>query len=834
MRKQKLFFFLIITLIGIQQIKSQITLDYANPKEYYIGDISISGIKYLNHNALIQLSGLKVGQKVKIPGEDITRSLKKLWKQGLFSDIQYSYKDIVGDTIYLDIYLQERPRLSKIVFSGLSNSQIKDMEEKINLKRGKQVTDNVLNNVRNTIRNHFVDKGFYHTEVTTITKNDTTFQNTVLLYINVNKGEKVKIREIAFEGDSVFEEKKLRRYLKDTKQKRWYRIFKTSKYVPSKYKDDKANFVTKLNEKGYRDAKILNDSIVENNEDNTVSLYIKIVEGNKFYFRNIKWVGNTKFSSENLSKALKIKKGDVYDQALLDKRLTTDEDAVGNLYMDDGYLFFNVTPVEMQVVNDSIDLEIRIVEGPQATINKVIITGNTRTNDHVIRREIYTRPGELFSKSDIIRTIRELAQLGHFDPEQIVPTPLPDPSNGTVDLEYSLVEKANDQIELSGGWGAGMIVGTLGLRFNNFSTRNFFDKKAWQPLPTGDGQQLSLRAQTNGKYYQSYSLTFVEPWLGGKKPNSLSVSFYRTIQTGYYSNYGYNNYYGYNNTATSTDRKMKVTGVSVGLGRRLKWPDDYFTLYNEISYRRYDLNNYTLYGTGMDNGTSNQLAFNTVFGRNSVSQPLYPRFGSDFSLGLEFTLPLSMWNGVDYTENNENLEQERYKWLEYYKWTFKAAWYTSIVGDLVLSAKAEYGLVGFYNSDIGPSPFEGYSLGGDGMGYYIYGKTTVGLRGYENGSLTPRDGANMYSKYALELRYPLTLSQSATIYALAFTEAGNGWNSFNQFNPYKLYRSAGVGVRVFLPMLGLLGIDWGYGFDQTPGATGISGSQFHFVLGQQF
>jgi len=832
MRRQRLILLIFVAFFGIQQIKSQINLDYANPKEYHVGGITISGIKYLNHNALIQLSGLKVGQKIKIPGEEITKSLKKLWKQGLFSDIQISYTEIKGDSISLDIFLQERPRLSKIVFSGLSNSQIKDMGEKINLKRGKQITDNVLNNVRNKIRNHFLEKGFYHTRVTTITKNDTTFQNAVILYVNVNKNEKVRIREIAFDGDSVFEEKKLRRWLKNTKQKRWYGLFKPSKYVPSKYKDDKNSFITKLNEQGYRDAKILSDSIVENEGDNTVSLFIKMEEGNKFFFRDIKWVGNTKFSSALLSKSLKIKKGDIYDQALLDKRLTTDEDAVGNLYMDDGYLFFNVTPVEMQVIDDSIDLEMRIVEGPQATINNVTITGNTRTNDHVIRREIRTMPGELFSKSEIIRTIRELAQLGHFDPEQIVPTPIPDPSNGTVDLEYALVEKANDQIELSGGWGAGMIVGTLGLRFNNFSTKNFFDKKAWQPLPTGDGQQLSVRAQTNGSFYQSYSISFMEPWLGGRKPNSLSVSFYHTIQTGN----SYQGYYGRNvpNTSTS-DRKMKITGASVGLGRRLKWPDDYFTLYNEISYRRYDLNNYNLYGTSMSNGTSNQLSFNTIFGRNSVSQPLYPRFGSEFSLGLEFTLPLSMWNGKDYSDLGENGDEEKYKWLEYYKWTFKASWFTSIIGDLVINAKAEYGLVGFYNSDIGPSPFEGYAVGGDGMGFQIYGKTTVGVRGYDGPqSITPVEGANMYSKYALELRYPLTLSQSATIYALTFIEAGNGWNRFNQFNPFELYRSGGVGVRVFLPMLGLLGIDWAYGFDKPVGSNTISGSQFHFVLGQQF
>lgn len=818
----KRFLVLLAAVFTFQYSIAQITLDYTNPKEFIIGDISISGVKYLNHSALIQLSGLIQGQKIKVPGDDITLSLKKLWKQGLFSDIQISYTKIDGDTIYLDIYLQERPRLNEVYITGVNNTQAKDLKEKIDLKRGKQVTENVLNTARNTIKSHYVNKGFYNTEVTSVVKDDTTFQNAVQVYINVDKKEKVKIKEISFKGNSDLTEKKLRKFLKDTKHKRWYGLFKPSKYIPSKYKDDKLNLITKMNEKGYRDAKIIKDSIVVN-EDKTLSIYLDIIEGNKFYFRNIKWVGNTKFSSENLSKQLKIKSGDVYDQALLEKRLTVADDAVSNLYMDDGYLFFNVTPVEMQIINDSIDIEMRIYEGPQATINNVTITGNTRTNDHVIRREIRTYPGELFRKSDVIRTIRELATLGHFDPEQIVPTPVPNPSNGTVDLEYSLVEKANDQVELSGGWGAGMIVGTLGLRFNNFSTKNLFDKKAWQPLPTGDGQQLSVRAQTNGSYYQSYSISFVEPWLGGRKRNSLSISLYHTLQS---------RYLGYYTSTTSSSDKMKITGASIGMGRSLKWPDDYFTLYNDISFRRYNLNNYRM-SSAIDftTGVSNQLSFNTIFARNSVSQPLYPRFGSDFSLGLEFTLPFSKWNNVDYSEATDST---KYQWVEFYKWTFKGSWFTTIVGNLVLNARAEYGFTGFYNSDIGPAPFEGYEIGGDGMGYYVYGKTMVGLRGYENSSITRYSPANLYAKYTMELRYPLTLSQSATIYALTFMEAGNGWTSFKKINPFGLYRSAGVGVRVFLPMLGMLGIDWAYGFDKLPGATERSGGQFHFVLGQQF
>ncbi len=815
-------------LTSFSLLAQQINSDYANPKQYILGGITISGVKYLNHSALIQLSGLQPGQKIKIPGEELTFAMKKLWKQGLFSDIEISYTSIINDSIFLNIYLQERPRLSQIVFTGLNNTQIKDMTEKIDLKRGKQVTDNVLNSVKNTITKHFVDKGFYHTKVTTITKNDTTFQNSVILFVDVDKKEKVKIRNIIITGHSVFEEGVLKRYLKDTKEQRWYGLFKPSKYVPSKYKEDKIKFVEKLNAKGYRDAQILSDSIFVN-DDQSLTLKINMIEGSKFYFRDIKWIGNTKFTSDVLSRALKIKKGDTYDQAVLDKRLQSDEDAVSNLYMDDGYLFFNVDPVEMQIVNDSIDIEMRIVEGPQATINEVRITGNTRTNDHVIRREIRTMPGELFRKSEIIRTVRELATLGHFDPEQIVPNPIPNPSNGTVDLEYALVEKPNDQVEISGGWGAGMIVGTLGLRFNNFSTKNIFESKAWQPLPTGDGQQLSVRAQTNGSFYQSYSLSFVEPWLGGKKPNSLSISLSHTIQDRNQSYYGRT--LGYTGSNNSLGSKMKITGAGVGLGRRLKWPDDYFTLYNEINFRKYNLNNYPM-TEDIRNGEYNQLSINTVIGRSSVSQPLFPRFGSDLSLGLEFTPPYSRWSNKNYSEMTY---EERHKWLEFYKWTFKAAWYTAIDKDkLILMTKAEYGFVGFYNEDMGPTPFERYELGGDGMGYYTYGATMVGLRGYENGSLSPGNNTYMYSKYTLELRYPLTLSQSATIYALTFVEAGNGLKNFDDFNPFGLYRSAGVGVRVFLPMLGLLGIDWAYGFDVPPGFREVSGSQFHFVLGQQF
>jgi len=833
MKFNKYILVIIFAVISFNNVFAQLRFDYANPKEYIIGDITVSGVRYLNHNALVQISGLKKGQKIQIPGEPITKSLKKLWKQGLFSDIKISYTKIVGDTIYLNIYLQERPRLSRLEIRGIQNTRVKDLEEKLDLKRGTQVTKNVINRSTNIIRKYFVEKGFYYVDINVTQKNDTNYQNTVILIFDIDKKQKVKISEIDFEGNSVFLDDKLKKIMKDTKQKRWYGMFKPSKFVPEKYEEDKKLLISKLNEKGYRDAKIIGDTLIPL-EDGTLKLIIKIDEGNQYFFRDIKWVGNKKFTSEQLSRLLRIKRGDIYNQALLDKRLTTDDDAVSNLYMDDGYLFFNITPVEVRIENDSIDLEMRIFEGPQATIKDVIITGNTRTNDHVIRREIRTLPGELFSKSDIIRTVRELAQLGHFDPEQIVPTPKPNPADGTVDLEYSLVEKANDQIELSGGWGGGMIIGTLGLSFNNFSTRNIFDKKAWQPLPTGDGQKLSIRAQTNGKYYQNYSLSFIEPWLGGKKPNSLSFSISQTIQNYDYGNTAYGYDYTYNYAppigADENAQKMNITSVSLGFGRRLKWPDDYFSLYNEISYRHYDLNNYPLFA-GFSTGIANQLSFNNVFSRNSIDNPLYSRRGSSFSLGFEFTLPISLWDGRDYA----NMEsEEKYKWLEFYKWTFKASWFTQLIGDLVFNAKAEYGFIGYYNDDIGQSPLEGYQLGGDGMGYYVYGKTIVGLRGYENGELTPSGGGYIYNKYVFELRYPIALEQAATIYGLTFLEAGASWRDFSEYNPFGMYRSAGVGVRIFLPMLGLIGIDWAYGFDTPPGQVEASGSQFHFILGQQF
>ncbi|OFX59334.1 MAG: outer membrane protein assembly factor BamA [Bacteroidetes bacterium GWA2_30_7] len=792
-------------------------INYSNIKDYEIGGINVTGIKYLDHNVIINLSGLNIGDSITIPGDIISDAIKNLWKQGLFSDIKISVNKLIGNVIFLEIYLQEQPRLSKFSLNGVNKSEADDLREKIKLVKGSQVTENIINNSKNIIRNHFIDKGFYNNTVEIIKIDDSLMVNNTILKINVEKGKRVKINEIAFKGDSVFKEKKLRRFMKDTKQQAWYHIFKTSKYTEITFKDDKAKIIEKYNSKGYRDVKIISDSVYKFNEKR-LNINISIDEGNKYYFRNITWNGNTKYTTEKLSESLGIKKGDIFDQSVLDNKLIIDQNSVSSLYLDDGYLFFSATPVEVLVDNDSIDLEIRIYEGKQAIIDNVIITGNTKTNDRVIRREIRSKPGQLFNRSDIIRTQRELAQLGYFDPEKLNVNPTPNPTEGTVDLEYIVEEKPSDQVELSGGWGAGMIVGTLGVSFNNFSASNILNKNAWRPLPSGDGQRLSVRAQSNGSYYQAYNMSFVEPWLGGKKPNSLTVSLYHTIQT--------------NGVKKSSEgrKSIKISGIALGLGRRLYWPDDFFTLYNELSYQFYNLDKWDAFL--FDNGRANNISFSTTFARNSIDAPIYPRKGSSFSLALQLTPPFSAFNNKDYTTMSDSA---KYKWVEYHKWTFKSSWFTNLAGNLVMNARAEFGFLGLYNRAIGPSPFEGFYVGGDGLsGYNLYGRETISLRGYDSGSLTPDRGANIYDKYTLEIRYPLSLNPSATFYVLTFAEGGNSWYKFKEFNPFDIRRSAGVGVRIFLPMFGMLGVDWGYGFDETIKKYGGNKSQFHFVIGQQF
>lgn len=842
---KKAILLITVTLTSFNIFGQNNIINYSDPKEYCVKEVDISGVKYLDKSVLLHIIGINVGDTIVIPSEKLTKAIEKLWSQGLFSDVRFSASKIIGDDLYLNIFLQERPRLSKLSIEGIKRSETETLLEKINMRNGSQVTDNVLNNAVNTIKSHYKEKGFYNTDVQVIKQDDTLRTNNVLVKFIVDKNEKVKIEDIYFDGIEEVAENKLLKSMKETKEKRWWRFWKPSKFVQEKYEEDQVNLIKKFNEFGYRDAKIITDSIYMEDSKN-MKLVIKVEEGKKYFFRDINWIGNSKYPDEILGSILNIYEGDIYDKELLNNRLFVDDDAVSNLYLNNGYLFFSVTPVEVNIDGDSIDLEMRMYEGEQAYINNVIISGNTKTHDHVVRRELRTKPGELFSKDDIIRSVREIANLGHFNPENIEPVPIPNANDGTVDIRYNLEERANDQLEISGGWGAGMLVGTIGLRFSNFAIRNFFDKDEWRPVPSGDGQSLSLRAQTNGNYYQAYNVSFVEPWFGGKKPNSFSISTYLTKQTSY----------SYTDTQTDDETgetvyatvqpTLKITGFSIGLGRRLKFPDDFFTLYNDISIQQYKLQDWNTYFL-FSNGSSNNFSFKTVLSRNNTSQIIYPRNGSSFTLGVQITPPYSLFSKKDFSDP-EMSDADKYHWIEYHKWTYKGTWYLQLVGDLVLSTNTQFGYLGHYNDDIGPSPFEGFDVGGDGMsGYSFYGRETIALRGYENSSLTPqvfsngsyRSSGNVYNKYTMELRYPITLTPSASIYAHTFLEAGNAWYSIKEFNPFDIKRSAGIGLRAFLPMLGMLGIDWAYGFDNVYDVNGnikedASGGQIHFTLGQQF
>jgi outer membrane protein insertion porin family len=826
----------------------------------------VDGVKYLDQNVLIMLSGLNVGDKIKVPGDKITDAVRKLWDQGLFENVGISATQINGNLIFLQLTLKERPRVSKFTFSGLRKSEADDIRTKINLTRGDVATDHLFIKTKKIIADHFSEKGYLNTQVDIKQNPDPERENYVDLTITVDKNTKVHIKSIDVIGNLALTDDQVRAALKDTKQRGvlnplnplgplvintvsevatlhpWKaiqgveqyfldnykpRIFKSSKYLEDKYKDDLANVVAKYNEKGYRDAIILSDSIYDIDSKN-IGIRLHVLEGNRYYFRKIDWVGNTKYDSKMLTSILGIEPGDVYNRELLTTNLTYNPNGydVSSLYMDDGYLFFNADPVEVLVDNDSIDLEIRIREGKQARISNVTIRGNTKTNDHVVIRELRTRPGQLFSRSDIIRTTRELANLRYFNAENIVPDVKPNQADGTVDIEYAVEETSADQIELSGGWGYGRIIGTLGLSFNNFSLRNVFNKDAWRPVPSGDGQKLSVRFQTYGKGYLSYSASFTEPWLGGKKPTSLTVSYFHSM---------------YSNGLAKSDTNLalfKTNGLTVGVGKRLKWPDDFFTLYQGVNLMRYDLNNYSsIFNVGTGTGFFNVFSYNINFSRSSISQPIFPKSGSDFSLSLELTPPYSWFNNKDYAAMNEN---DRFKWVEYHKWKFSTSWYVETVPKLVLATRVKFGFLGFYNTDIGVTPFQRFYLGGDGLSGYnnLDGREIIGMRGYTNESITPlyyKDkniGGNIFSKYTLELRYPLSLAPTATIYALTFLEAGNSWLGFDNFNPFDVYRSAGAGVRVFLPMFGLLGLDWGYGFDKVPGIPSANGSQFHFSINQ--
>jgi outer membrane protein insertion porin family len=830
--------FLILLGTPVFSQEAQEIFDYMTKEDYVVGGVSVSGIRYLDINALIGLSGLRIGQKITIPGDIVSNAVKKLWEQGLFSDVRISIDRIQYDTVFFDIYLQERPRISSIKINGIRPSETNDILDKINLPVGSQLTSYIMTTTSKIIKDHYIEKGFLNTTVEYVQKDDPDQPNNVILNINVDKNERVKIEEFTFKGNQSFADKKLRRKMKGTKKAN-LNFFKPSKFIDEKFAEDKEALITFYNDNGFRDFTILSDSLYKISDDR-VGLLIRIDEGDQYFLRSVDWIGNSVYRKEDLDRVFNVKKGSVYNQSLILDRLTGSDgaqDAVNNLYLDYGYLFSQIVPVEARVEDDSIDLEIRIYEGDQAYINDIFITGNTRTNEHVARRELYTLPGDLFSKEKIIRSIRQLGVLGHFDPEKINPTPLSDPVNGTVDLLYKLEEKANDQFEVSGGWGAGMLVGTVGVRFNNFAMKNFFKLNEWRPYPSGDGQSLSVRAQSNGRVYQSYNISFVEPWLGGKKPNTFSVSLYRSKLT--------------NNKKKTDDgyQSMIIDGASIGLGKRLDWPDDFFSIYGELSYQKYNLHNYTVMSFLFQNGESNLLSLTGRIQRFSTSPNLiYPRMGSSFSLSLQATPPYSLISGKDMSDVTD---QVKYKWIEFHKWIFKADYYFPLdPGDkLVLNTRFSFGYLGFYNKDIGPSPFENFSVGGDGMtGYSFYGREIISLRGYSSGSggvgsLTPLDpetnapSGNVYSKITMELRYPITLNPQATIYGLVFLEAGRAWTYLREYNPFRMNRAAGFGIRANLPMFGLLGIDWGYGFDEVPDPSSFQDankSQFHFVIGQQF
>lgn len=821
-------FLYLLILVGLMPLCSQAQfsinsglndISYSNPKNYEIGGITVTGATFFSGQAIIAVSGLSVGEEIKIPGERLTKALKKLWGQKLFGNIELSATKIEGEKIFLNIKVTELPRLYRYKFRGIKKGKQKDLREEISLITGMIVTENLLINTKNTIKNFFVDKGYLNTKIDIIQQVDTARQNSVILTIDIDRGQRTKIQDINFYGNTSLKSGKLRRSIDDVKRKRFYNIFTISKYIPDLYNKNKYSVIEKYNESGFRDAKIVADTVY-NISEKLVNIDINIEEGSKYYFRNIKWIGNTVHSTEKLNKILDIKKGEVYNKKNLESRLFMNQNGqdVSSLYLDNGYLFFQVTPVEVRIENDSIDIEMRIYEGKQARVNQVTIVGNDKTRDHVIRREIRTSPGQLFSRQDIIRTQRELAQLGYFNPETLGVNPKPNQEDGTVDIEYQVEEKPSDQIELSGGFGGGAVVGTLGVSFNNFSARNFFKAGAWRPLPAGDGQRLSVRAQSSGTGFQSYNMSFTEPWLGGRKPNSLSISLSHSVQS---IGTGENN------------RSIKIYGASVGLGRRLKFPDDFFTLYNEVSYQYYVLNNFNS-TFAFNTGFANNFSFRHVLSRNSIDSPIFPRSGASVTLTLKHTLPYSAFRPAD-TDYDSFSEQEKNKYVEYHKWKFQTQWFAKLTNNknpFVLHAKMGFGYLGSYNSDLGTSAFERFYLGGDGLtGFALDGREIIALRGYGNGDLSPSTGAAVVSKYTAEIRYPFSLNPSATIYGLVFGEAGNSWESFNEANLFQVNKSAGVGIRVFMPIFGMLGLDWGYRFDDIPGVTGTDRTEIHFSIG---
>ena len=839
---------------------------YSAPQKYEIAGITVSGIDNYEDYVLIGLSGLSVGQVITIPGEEITAAVKRYWKHGLFSNVSITVEKVVGSQAYLNIALTQRPRLSKLNFNGVKKSEREDLEAKLNFKQGNQITPNMIDRAKIVIKRYYDDKGFKNAEVEIIQRDDVAEANHLILDINIDKKEKIKVNKIYITGNSALNEKQLKWAMKKTNEKgNWRHLFRPKKFIENLYEEDKQLLIDKYNEHGYRDAHIVVDSIVPF-DDKTIDVYIQVEEGDQYHIRNINWVGNTVYDSQGLAEVLRMKPGDVYNQKMLEERINMDDDAIGNLYYNNGYVFARVEPVEVNVTADSVDLEMRVLEGPQATINRVRIAGNDRLYENVVRRELMTKPGDLFSKDALMRSAREIQQMGHFNPEAIAPDVQPDLANGTVDINWMLESKNNDQVEFSLGYGQTGVIGKIALKFTNFSMYNLFHKsdnyRAF--IPQGDGQTFTISGQTNGSYYQSYNISFFDPWFGGKRPNSLSVNAFFALQTGLNNNfyntammnnyynymYGYGNYNNYYNNYESyydPDKYLRMYGLSIGWGKRLHWPDDYFTLYGELTYQRYDLNNWEYFI--ISNGNSNNVNLSLNLGRSSIDNPIFPRQGSEISFNVAVTPPYSLFDGIDYkslsevkpTDANYNASlRKRYNWIEYHKWKFKSKFYTALTGGqkcLVLMARADFGLLGHYNK-YKKSPFETFYVGGDGMSGYSYNYYTdmIALRGYDNGALTPNGGGEgyAYSRFTMELRYPLMFENSTQIYALAFLEGGNAWTDVKRFNPFDMKRSAGVGVRIFLPMIGLMGIDWAYGFDKINSSTASSGSQFHFILGQEF
>ena len=842
--------------VWAQTSGKDVVVDYNNPKKYIVGGVKVEGNTYYSSDQIIQVSGLREGMEVTVPSEDMSSVVNRLWLQRYFEDVTLAIDSIAPtrDTAFFKISLLERPRVSRWVFSGVKSGEEKELRERLNFRRGTEFSEYIAKTSVDIIKRYYKEKGFINVNVDVNTKKDSVIRGAIRVQFAIDRGEKVKIKTITFAGNDNVKESKLVRSMKKTRDGRLQNFFSSKKFNESEYENDKRSMISTFNEAGYRDARIVKDTMYYI-EPGRLQIDFEIDEGKKYYFRDITWTGNSVYSSDALNQILMINKGDVYDVVTLQKRLfgggKQSEYDVTKAYRDNGYLFFNIQPVELMVEGDSVDVELRIVEGKPATLNNIIINGNDLTNERVIRRQLFTSPGYLFSQTNFERSIREIASMGQFDPEAIMGeggySIIPNQLNNTVDLVYNVTEKPSSQLELSGGWGGNTFVATVGVSFNNFSTRRFFDKTAWRPVPLGDAQNLSLRFQTNGTYYTSLSASFSEPWLFGKKPTSLNTSLYYTRQT--------HSYLALN--ILNNDQYMEVYGFAAGIGKRLKWPDNYFVLYNQLSWQTYKLQDWG-YQFMFDTGISHNLSYTLSLSRNSTDQQIYPRVGSDFSFSLQLTPPYSLmrknnygkldadgkptkvesWRDIDY---NQQISQDRYRWIEYHKWSFKGAIYTKLVGDLVLMARAQFGYLGYYNRNWGYSPFEGFRVGGDGMsGYDTYGSEIISLRGYENYSLTPQATAdsatgnyyagNVYDKFTVELRYPVILQPQSTIYALLFLEGGNCWSDIRDFNPFQIKRSAGVGVRVFLPMIGLLGVDWGWGFDDPHNGK----SRFHFVIGQQF